>query len=68
MITPETLTHDAICDLRDSQPVTEAFKPIYNECVRALGTEPTTGGFVHPRDRIAAKRAVCDYLNSRSQP
>jgi hypothetical protein len=65
MIRLETLTDELIRGLRDSQPVTAEFKFVYNDCVRALGVEPTTGGCLSAADSVEARRRVRDYLELR---
>lgn len=63
------VTYDEICDLRDSQPVTDEFRPIYDDCVRALGVEPITGGYLHPADQKAARERVATHLaNAKAAP
>jgi hypothetical protein len=63
VITLSRLTSDLIAKLRDSQPVTIGFKPIYSDCVRALGTDPATGHFMSFSGIERARLRVCRHLN-----
>jgi len=65
-VTGETITDDQIRALRDSAPAGGEHMHLYNDCVRALGTEPLTGKYVSRDDRRLVRDHVAATWNARN--
>lgn len=64
-VTGETITDDQIRELRDSAPAGGEHMHLYNDCIRALGTEPLTGSFTTNAERRLVRQHLAATWNAR---